>query len=140
MTQVVQEEEEMRRVKEETKMENNNEEDEEDNVYQEDNNENEDNYDNEDDRSGGDGDEPEEDESQDSTMMELKMEGFVKEEAFDTPEKKVGRFEYACRTCGHKAGAKRALRHHMRTVHPSLLKVFFQNKRNISSLLQENLQ
>ena len=81
MTQVVREEE-MRRVKEETKMENNNE-DEEDNVYQEDN------YDNDDDGSGGDGDEPEEDESQDSTMMELKMEGFVKEEAFDTPEKKV---------------------------------------------------
>ena len=52
----------------------------------------------------------------------------------------VGRFEYACRTCGHKAGAKRALRQHMRTVHPSLLKVFFQNKRNISCLLQENLQ
>ena len=87
MTQVVGEEE-MRRVKEETKMEHNNE-DEEDNVYQEDNYENEDNYDNEEDGSGGDGDEPEEDESQDSTMMELKMEGFVKEEAFDTPEKKV---------------------------------------------------
>ena len=52
----------------------------------------------------------------------------------------VGRFEYACRTCGHKAGAKRALRQHMRTVHPSLLKVCFQNKRNISCLLQENLQ
>ena len=50
----------------------------------------------------------------------------------------VGRFEYACRTCGHKLGAKRALRQHMRTVHPSLLKVFFQNKRNISCLLQEN--
>ena len=87
MSQVVREEE-MRRVKEETKMEHNNE-DEEDNVYQEDNYENEDNYDNEEDGSGGDGDEPEEDESQDSTMMELKMEGFVKEEAFDTPEKKV---------------------------------------------------
>ena len=84
MSQVMREEE-MRRVKEETKMEHNNEE-EEDNVYQEDNNENEDNYDNEEDGSGGDGDE---DESQDSTMMELKMEGFVKEEAFDTPEKKV---------------------------------------------------
>ena len=52
----------------------------------------------------------------------------------------VGRFEYACRTCGHKAGAKRALRQHMRTVHPSLLKVCFQNKRNISCLLQESLQ
>ena len=76
----------MRRVKEETKMEHNNE---EDDVYQEDNNENENNYDNEDDGSGGDGDEAEEEKSQDSTMMELKMEGFVKEEAFDTPEKKV---------------------------------------------------
>ena len=84
MSQVMREEE-MRRVKEETKMEHNNEE-EGDNVYREDNNENENNYDNEDDGSGGDGDE---DESQDSTMMELKMEGFVKEEAFDTPEKKV---------------------------------------------------
>ena len=84
MSQVMREEE-MRRVKEETKMEHNNEED-EDNVYQEDNNENENNYDNEDDGSGGDG---EEDESQDNTIMELKMEGFVKEEAFDTPEKKV---------------------------------------------------
>lgn len=69
-------------------MEHKNEED-GDNMYQEDNNENENNYDNEDDGSGGDGDDPDEDESQDSTMMELKMEGFVKEEAFDTPEKKV---------------------------------------------------
>ena len=41
----------------------------------------------------GDGDE---DESQDSTMMELKMEGFVKEEAFDTPEKKVSLFILTC--------------------------------------------
>ena len=85
MAQMVREEE-MRRVKEETKMENNSEEEEE-SVYQEDNNENEDNYDNED-GSGGEG-EQEEHESQDSTMMELKMEGFVNEEAFDTPEKKV---------------------------------------------------
>ena len=69
-------------------MEHNNEED-EDNLFQEDNNENANNYDNEDDGSGGDGGEPEEDESQDSTIMELKMEGFVKEEDFDTPEKKV---------------------------------------------------
>ena len=94
MSQVMREEE-MRRVKEETKMENNNEED-EDNVYQEDNNENANNYDNEDDGSGGDCHEPEEDESQDSTMMELKMEGFVKEEAFDTPEKKVSLFILTC--------------------------------------------
>ena len=91
MSQVMREEE-MRRVKEETKMEHNNEE-EEDNMYQEDNNENENNYDNEDDGSGGDGDE---DDSQDSTMMELKMEGFVKEEAFDTPEKKVSLFILTC--------------------------------------------
>ena len=35
----------------------------------------------------------------------------------------AGRFEYACKACGHKAGAKRNLRKHMRSLHPSFLQV-----------------
>ena len=38
----------------------------------------------------------------------------------------AGRFEYACKACGHKAGAKRNLRKHMRSLHPSFLQVSFQ--------------
>jgi len=62
----------------------------------------------------------EEDMSRDD--LDLKREGFVKEEeAAGGPVKKAGRFEYACKACGHKAGAKRNLRKHMHAVHPSLL-------------------
>ena len=40
----------------------------------------------------------------------------------------AGRFEYACKACGHKAGAKRNLRKHMHAVHPSLLQVIQLNQ------------
>ena len=51
----------------------------------------------------------------------------------------ASRFEYACKACGHKAGAKRNLRKHMRSVHPSLLQVRLPNwSKHIQTVLQYN--